>query len=95
MSERLSSQQIEDHLQHLPHWTLVDGGIHRRLEFNDFVEAWGFMSRVALLAEAMNHHPEWSNVYRTVEIRLRTHDVDGLSALDMELARRIDALLDH
>ena len=75
-------------------WTLVQGrdAIHRRYQFADFVAAFGFMSRVALVAEKMNHHPEWSNVYRTVEVTLTTHDAGGLSSLDLALARAIDRL---
>ena len=61
--------------------------------FDDFVEAFGFMSRVALLAEQRNHHPEWSNVYNRVSITLTTHDTGGLSDLDVDMARSIDALL--
>lgn len=75
-------------------WTLDEdrSGIRRTLRFADFSEAFGFMTRVALKAETMNHHPEWSNVYATVEIRLSTHDAGGLSALDAELARFIDSI---
>lgn len=92
MPERLSAQQIEQQLLQVPEWAQADDGIQRSFEFRDFIEAWGFMAQVALLAQAMDHHPEWSNVYRKVDIRLSTHDVGGLSALDFELARRIDAL---
>jgi len=76
----------------LPLWAVVDGQLERRWQFRDFNEAWGFMSRVALLAEAMNHHPDWSNVYATVTIRLQTHDLGGLSSLDRTLAQAIDRL---
>jgi 4a-hydroxytetrahydrobiopterin dehydratase len=65
------------------------------LAFENFVEAWGFMSKVALLAETMNHHPEWSNVYGQVEIALTTHDAGGISSRDFELATRINALLER
>ena len=70
-----------------------EGRLHREFEFAGFVEAFGFMSRVALLAEKMDHHPNWSNVYNRVVIDLSTHDVGGLSARDFELAGRIDQLL--
>jgi 4a-hydroxytetrahydrobiopterin dehydratase len=79
----------------LPGWTLVAGrdAIRREFRFRDFSEAWGFMGRVALLAEKQDHHPEWSNVWNRVEIVLSTHDAGGLSARDVGLAEAIDALL--
>lgn len=61
-------------------------------KFKNFSEAWGFMSRAALVAEKLNHHPEWSNVYNVVDVTLTTHDCDGLSALDLDLAQKMDAL---
>ena len=61
-------------------------------KFNSFSEAWGFMSRAALAAEKLNHHPEWSNVYNVVDVTLTTHDCDGLSALDLALAKKMDAV---
>ena len=78
----------------LPGWSLVEGrdAIRRRFVFTDFSEAWGFMARVALLAEKHDHHPEWSNVWNRVEIVLTTHDAGGLSERDVGLARAIDAL---
>ena len=78
----------------LPEWRPVAGrdAIHRAFRFADFKEAWGFMARVALLAEAQDHHPEWFNVYNRVEITLTTHDAGGLSERDVRLARAIDAL---
>jgi 4a-hydroxytetrahydrobiopterin dehydratase len=79
----------------LPGWTPVAGrdAIRRDFRFRDFSEAWGFMARVALLAEKQDHHPEWSNVWNRVEIVLTTHDAGGLSARDVALAAAIDALL--
>jgi 4a-hydroxytetrahydrobiopterin dehydratase len=79
----------------LPAWTLAEGrdAIRRGFRFRDFSEAWGFMARVALLAEAQDHHPEWSNVFNRVEILLSTHDAGGLSERDLRLARAIDRLL--
>ncbi len=76
----------------LPLWAMVEGrdAIRREFKFKDFNAAWGFMCRVALLAEKQDHHPEWSNVYNRVAIVLTTHDADGLSALDVTLARAID-----
>ena len=78
----------------LPKWRMVEGrdAIARSFRFADFSEAWGFMSRVALLAETQDHHPEWSNVWNRVEIVLSTHDAGGLSARDIRLARAIDAI---
>jgi 4a-hydroxytetrahydrobiopterin dehydratase len=78
----------------LPQWKPVDGrdAIRREWSFRDFNEAWGFMSRVALLAEKQDHHPEWRNVWNKVEIVLSTHDAGGLSARDVKLARAIDQL---
>jgi len=82
-------------LANLPDWRLSDdgSGITRRFRFEDFVSAFGFMSKIALLAERADHHPEWSNVYNRVDIRLTTHDADGLSVRDIALAKEIDALL--
>ncbi len=79
----------------LPAWRPVDGrdALARSFRFADFSAAWGFMARVALLAEAQDHHPEWSNVWNRVEILLTTHDAGGLSARDVRLAREIDALV--
>lgn len=74
-------------------WTAADGKLHRSFKFRDFVEAFAFMSQVALLAERMDHHPEWSNVYNRVEISLTTHDAgNSVTALDFELASQINAL---
>lgn len=79
----------------LKDWQKVDGrdAMQRHFRFKDFVDAWGFMSRVALLAEKQDHHPEWSNVYNRVDILLTTHDCKGLSERDVTLARAIDALV--
>ncbi|MBX9752576.1 MAG: 4a-hydroxytetrahydrobiopterin dehydratase [Roseococcus sp.] len=79
----------------LPEWRPLAerDAIQRAFRFRDFNQAWGFMARVALLAEAQDHHPEWFNVYNRVEITLTTHDAGGLSARDVTLARAIDALL--
>lgn len=71
-------------------WDAERDALHKQLIFQDFSEAWAFMSRVALLAEQLGHHPEWSNVYNRVEITLTTHDCDGLSALDVAMARAIE-----
>lgn len=82
-------------LDTLTHWKSARDGkaIERKLEFADFSEAWGFMSRVALLADGQDHHPEWFNVYNKVEITLTTHDAGGLSQRDVTMAEAIDALI--
>ena len=89
----LTPEQIQDLARELPAWSLQNGKLQRELLFVDFVEAFAFMTKVALIAEAMGHHPEWSNVWNRVTIALTTHDTGGLSDLDLEMARRIDALL--
>lgn len=76
----------------LPDWSLVNGKLHREFRFADFSAAFGFMTRVALAAETLGHHPEWSNVWNRVNIDLTTHDTGGLSTLDRDLAARIDRI---
>jgi 4a-hydroxytetrahydrobiopterin dehydratase len=95
MIERLDETARARLPQELPEWAPVEGrdALRRAFRFADFSEAWGFMARVALLAEAQDHHPEWSNVWNRVEILLTTHDAGGLSARDVRLARAIDGLL--
>jgi 4a-hydroxytetrahydrobiopterin dehydratase len=80
----------------LPEWQLVPErpALRRVFSFDDFSRAWGFMTRVALLAERLQHHPEWFNVYGRVEVTLTTHDAGGITTLDVELARAMDALAD-
>ena len=91
--EQLATQEVEKRLADHPDWELKAGKLFRRCQFKDFVEAFGFMSRVALLAERMDHHPEWFNVYNRVEIELTTHDAGGISERDFALAKGIDRLL--
>lgn len=93
MPSLLSADQRQMLPATLPQWTADQQSISRELVFRDFNEAFGFMSRVALLAESRNHHPNWSNVYNRVSISLSTHDLGGLSDLDVELAAAIDQLL--
>lgn len=90
----LSEEEIRTALRRpeLAHWSLRAGKLHREYRFRDFVEAFGFMTRAALCAEAMNHHPEWSNVYSRVSVDLTTHDAGGVSERDLELARRMEDL---
>lgn len=90
MAQRLSDGEIETFLGTRPAWTIVDGKLHRELHFGDFAEAFAFMTRVAIHAEKLDHHPEWSNVWNRVTIDLVTHDAGGLTELDIELADRID-----
>ncbi len=94
MAERtkLSQQQISQKLQSLDGWSLLNGKLHKEFTFTDFVQAFRFMSGVALVAERMNHHPEWFNVYNRVVIDLSSHDVGGISTRDFELASMVDAL---
>ena len=92
-AQPLTPEQIDDLKEQLPQWSLQDGKLHRELRFADFNEAFGFMSRVALIAETMGHHPEWFNVWNRVVIDLTTHDAGGLSRLDLTLAQRIESLL--
>jgi 4a-hydroxytetrahydrobiopterin dehydratase len=88
----LSEAERAEILPGLEGWTMVEGrdAIRKRFEFDDFNQAFAWMTRVALVAEQMNHHPEWSNVYRTVDVTLSTHDANGLTRRDVELAQRMD-----
>lgn len=94
MAERLTAGERDNALGQLGQWRLLEGrdAITRRFVFSGFVEAFGFMAQAALVAERMNHHPEWSNVYRTVDVTLSTHDAGGLTALDVALAREMDRI---
>jgi 4a-hydroxytetrahydrobiopterin dehydratase len=95
MAEKLNEQQRHAALETLTGWTEADDrdAIRKTYRFADFNEAWGFMSRTALIAEQMNHHPEWLNVYDRVEITLTTHDAGGLSTLDVDLANHMDRIV--
>ena len=92
MSELLTGEARETALADLHGWAEVDGrdAIAKIFEFKDFNEAFGWMSRVAMVAEKMDHHPEWSNVYRTIEVTLATHNAGGLTMRDISLARKMD-----
>ncbi|MDQ5767594.1 MULTISPECIES: 4a-hydroxytetrahydrobiopterin dehydratase [Thiothrix] len=92
MIEKLNDEALAVILEGLPGWVLRDSKLHRVLTFADFVEAFGFMSQVALVAERMNHHPEWCNVYKTLAISLTTHDAGGITHRDIELAQTINRL---
>ncbi len=88
----LDSDAIDSSLASLTGWTLDEGKLYREFAFRDFSEAFGFMTRSALVAERMNHHPEWFNVWATVRVHLTTHDAGGISELDFELASAMNAI---
>lgn len=90
--KRLSDTEIDAQLAGLPGWQLKDGKLHREFRFADFSAAFGFMTRVALAAEKLEHHPDWSNVWNKVVVDLSTHDVGGLSAKDFQLAVAMNEL---
>jgi len=89
---KLAPAEASARLATLPGWSIENGKLHRAFVFRDFVEAWGFMSGAALAAESMGHHPEWCNVWNRVTVDLTTHDAGGLTALDFDLAARMQAL---
>lgn len=95
---KYSPSKIEDELLQLNEplsipWVLREGKLYKVFKFIDFVDAFGFMAKCALYAEKVNHHPEWFNVYRTVEVSLTTHEVDGISYKDIAFARQMEAYL--
>ncbi len=94
MADKLTAEQRASALAELSAWSLVDGrdAIARSFQFKDFNEAFGFMARAALIAEKLDHHPEWFNVYNKVEVTLSTHDAGGLTDLDIKLARAMNDL---
>lgn len=91
--EKMNEQEIAAEVKKLSGWNVENAKLHRVFTFKDFSEAWAFMTRVALAAEAMNHHPDWSNVWDRVTIDLMTHDAGGISRRDFELAARIEKIL--
>lgn len=88
----MDTDSIKANLERLPGWRLADDGnsIHKSFLFKDFIEAFGFMTRVALVAQAQDHHPDWSNVYRRVDIALSSHDAGGVTQRDIDLATAIE-----
>ncbi len=88
----LSSEQIQSELQNLSGWSLVDGKLHKEFQFEDFIQAFGFMTRAAIHAEKMNHHPEWFNVYNKLKVDLMTHDAGGITENDIKLAKILNSL---
>ena len=91
--QKLNEADITARLSDVPGWQIVNGKLHREFKFANFVEAFGFMVQMAIIAEKQNHHPEWFNVYNRVTIDLQTHDAGGISANDFELAAAANALL--
>lgn len=92
--EKMTTQQVEAGLNDLPGWELKAAKLHRELRFKNFVQAFGFMTQVALLAESADHHPEWFNVYNRVTIDLTTHEANGISQRDFDLAKKINGIVD-
>ena len=92
MSAKLDDAALRDAVASLEGWSLEAGQLHREYRFPDFVTAFGFMSSVALVAESINHHPEWQNVYGRVIVDLITHDAGGITEKDLTLARRMDEI---
>ncbi len=93
-AKKLSPKEITATVKSLAGWKLQKAKLHKEFKFKSFVEAFGFMARVALIAESINHHPEWFNVYNKVIIDLTTHDVGGISNLDAEFAKKVESLLE-
>lgn len=91
-AKKLSQKEIAANVKTLSGWAIKKGKLHKEFTFKDFVHAFGFMSSVALIAEGMNHHPEWFNVYNKVIIDLSTHDVGGISNLDFAFAGKVEKL---
>jgi 4a-hydroxytetrahydrobiopterin dehydratase len=94
MTDKATNEQVNAALDELTEWELDDDAIARGFEFKDFKQAFAFMTKVADAAEEQNHHPEWTNVYNKVLVRLSTHDAGGLTERDFKLARTIDGIFD-
>jgi len=89
---KFSGSELKEALDQLPGWTVAEGKLHKDYIFPDFVHAFGFMSTAALGIEKLNHHPEWFNVYNRVRVDLMTHDAQGITQKDVELAKLLDAV---
>ena len=89
---KATNSEIQEFIEQFPSWSLKNNKLHREYVFDDFVQAFGFMSKVALVAERTNHHPEWFNVYKTVVADLTTHEAGGITQRDFELAEKMDEL---
>ncbi len=92
--KKLSEQEIEKQLKKIDGWEYVDGAIETSFEFKNFKEAFSVMTRIAFECEAQGHHPDWSNVYNSLNIRLNTHDADGVTEKDFKLAQSIEAIIE-
>ena len=92
MASKLSDDAVRQRLAGLPGWALDGGKLAREFKFGNFARAFGFMASVAIEADKMNHHPEWSNVYNKVSVRLVTHEAKGITELDFELAQKMNEL---
>lgn len=90
--KKLTDSEIQKNLEKLNGWTVENGKLHKEFQFDNFVTAFGFMTQLALIAESMNHHPEWFNVYNRVTIDMSTHDAGGITELDFKFAEHADAL---
>jgi len=88
----LSNIQLNECLEELNDWSIVNEKLSKTFKFSNFIQAFGFMTEVAITSESMDHHPEWSNVYNRVEINLITHNEGGITKLDIELAKKIDTI---
>lgn len=91
--EKLSSEQIENELKNLDGWTVKNEKLHKDFQFDDFNQAFGFMTRAAMHIEKMNHHPEWFNVYNKLSVELMTHDAGGITQNDISLAKILNSLV--
>ncbi len=92
-SEKLASETIEKELTNLSGWSVVEGKLHKEFVFDDFNQAFGFMTRAAMHIEKLNHHPEWFNVYSKLTVELTTHDANGITENDLKLAKILNSLL--
>jgi len=92
---KVTEEQVLEFIAENPHWSLQENKLFREFVFTDFVTAFGFMTQAALIAERSNHHPDWSNVYKKVLVNLTTHEVNGISQKDFQLAKAMDKIADH
>ena len=92
---KATDQQIQDFLEQYGSWSLLNNKLHREYIFPNFVHAFGFMTEVALIAERANHHPEWFNVYKKVVVDLMTHEADGITERDFELAKKMEEIANN